>query len=123
MTCADSVIIPVVPDHYTIQGLNRFFETLGTVQELTNPNIIPLGILLVKYDERTNLSKSIGKSLPRIAKNNWNTKVFDTKIHHSIAIQYSQAEHTSIIDYDAENPVSLDYANFTKEIIREVENG
>lgn len=123
LTFAEYVIVPVVPDHYTINGLQRFFETLETIKDFTNPNIKPLGILLVKVDERTNISREMAENMPDVAKENWNVKVFDTKIHSSVAVQYSQIERVGLLDYDPNNVVAVDYSQFTKEVINEVENG
>lgn len=123
LTCANAVIIPVVPDHYTIKGLQMFFETLASIKEVTNPNIKPLGILLVMVEERTNISKELTENLPEVAKIKWNTKVFNTTIHRSVAVRYSQIQQTGVIDYDPSNTVAIDYALFTKELLSEVENG
>lgn len=120
LTFANYVLIPVEADRYATQGLQQFFNTVESIKEYSNPNLKVLGIFFVKYDDRTIIAKEFRDMLPEIAQKTWHTKVFDTKIHSSIAVKYSQLEQTSLIDYDASNTVSLDYAKLTKEILEEL---
>lgn len=123
LTAAQSVLIPVEPDRYSFMGLQRFFDTLEDIKDISNPSITPLGILLVKVDSRTNLSKEFLDSLPELALEKWKANVFDTKIRFSVAVKYSQIDQTGLSDYDPENTVSIDYEKLAKEVINEVANG
>lgn len=120
LSAATEVIIPLEPDRYSFMGLQRFFDTLDNIREIINPEIKPLGILLVKVDARTNISKEFLDSLPELAFSKWNTPVFNTKIRFSVAVKYSQIQQMGLSDFDSKNTVTMDYDTLAKEIMSEV---
>ena len=112
LVAADEVIIPVTADRYTVKGLSQL------VQKRLNPKLRIRGLLLVRYDERTNLNKSIGKSLLDIA-DQIGTKVFDTYIRDSVKCRESQTERMTLIKYAPKCTTEQDYEAFVKELLEE----
>ena len=118
LVAADEVIIPVTADRYTVKGLSQLTNTIAKVQKRLNPNLKIRGLLLVRFDERTNLNKSIGKSLVDIA-DQIGTKVFDTYIRDSVKCRESQTERMTLIKYAPKCTTELDYEAFVKELLEE----
>lgn len=116
LTAADRVIIPLTTDLFGLQGLTQLRDTIAEVQEFTNPELKVDGLLLVKYKERTNLTKEVLASLPEYTKL-LNTKVYETKIREAVATQEAQAARESLFTWAPASTTAEDYLNLLKEVI------
>lgn len=116
LTFANTVIVPVTADRYSLQGLSQLEETISAVKEYTNPGLTVAGLLLTKYNERTRLSKSVFGEMPQIAEH-LNTCVFDTKIRESTSAKEAQTMRQGLFSYNASCTTAVDYINFAKELI------
>ena len=114
LTAADKVIIPLTADLFGLQGLTQLHDTIAEVQEFTNPDLKVDGLLLVKYKERTNLTKEIHASLPEYTKL-LNTKVYETKIREAVATQEAQAARESLFTWAPTSTTAEDYMNLLDE--------
>jgi chromosome partitioning protein len=114
LTAADKVIIPLTADLFGLQGLTQLHDTIAEVQEFTNPNLKVDGLLLIKYKERTNLTKEIHASLPEYTKL-MNTKVYNTKIREAVATQEAQAARESLFTWAPASTTAEDYMNLLNE--------
>lgn len=116
LTVADEVIVPVTADRYSLQGLSQLRDTISAAQEYTNPNLKVAGLLLSKYNSRTNLSREVSESMPEIAKQ-LGTKIFNTHIRESTAAKEAQAIRCSLYEYALKSTTAIDYLTFIDEII------
>ena len=114
LTAADKVIIPLTADLFGLQGLTQLHDTIAEVQEFTNPGLKVDGLLLVKYKERTNLTKEIHAALPEYTKL-LNTKVYETKIREAVATQEAQAARQSLFTWAPASTTAEDYMNLLNE--------
>ena len=114
LTAADKVIIPLTADLFGLQGLTQLHDTIAEVQEFTNPGLKVDGLLLVKYKERTNLTKEIHAALPEYTKL-LNTKVYETKIREAVATQEAQAARQSLFAWAPTSTTAEDYMNLLNE--------
>lgn len=114
LTAADKVIIPLTADLFGLQGLTQLHDTIAEVQEFTNPGLTVDGLLLVKYKERTNLTKEIHAALPEYTKL-LNTKVYETKIREAVATQEAQAARESLFTWAPASTTAEDYMNLLNE--------
>ena len=80
-----------------------------------------MGILLVKYNKRTILSRNIKETLCNYAKV-INTSIFDTTIRQGISVTEAQYQQQPLIDYAIKSKPTLDYINFTNEVLERIEN-
>jgi len=122
LTAADKVIIPLTADLFGLQGLTQLHDTITEVQEFTNPDLKVDGLLLVKYKERTHLTKEIHASLPKYTKL-LNAKVYDTKIREAVATQEAQAARESLFSWAPESTTAQDYMSLLNEIMGGNNNG
>lgn len=118
LIAADKVIIPVTADRYGLQGLSQLSQTIQEVKKRPNPNLHIAGLLLVKFNPRTNLSQEVRESLEAIAEQ-MNTKLFKTYIRESVRAKEAQALRQSLIAYAPSSTTSLDYIAFTDEMLKE----
>lgn len=114
LTAANSLIIPMLADRYSLQGIAQLSDTIATVREYSNPNLIVDGILLTRYNGRTVLNRDVRDTITELAES-WHTKVFDTTIRQSITISEAQTQQESIFSYAPTSTTGQDYAAFVDE--------
>ena len=118
LTVADVVVAPMRAEQFSADGLSAFTETLSQVKAFTNPKIRLEGFLLVSYDGRANLYRSIRESMEAFAPQ-IGTKVFRTAIRRSVKLAESQEARMPLLFYAPKSPVESDYESFVDELIGE----
>ena len=118
LVAADEVVIPLTADRYSVQGLSELNNTINATKKRQNPNLNVAGLLLVKYNKRTLLSKEVKESLEEIAEK-MRTKLFTTTIRESTKAREAQATCTTLIKYDSNSTTARDYYDFANELIGE----
>jgi len=116
LTAADSLIIPVFAERFSLKGIAQLSETINETKKYSNPSLTIDGILLTCYDGRTVLARTLKNTLQEFAKI-LNTKLFDTKIRRSVAMGESQNEQKSIFNYSPSSTTALDYDAFITEYL------
>ena len=109
------VIIPTDARPLSIKGLDALEATIEAAQSVST-DLKVLGIVLVKFNERTVLNRQI-KGLLEERCQEMNTTVFDAKIRESIVVPEAQAMQQSLIDYAPRSKPCLDYYLLTAEIL------
>lgn len=117
LVASDYVIIPTEPRPFALQGLGRLHSTIETVRSSQNPNLKVLGILLIKYHNRTVLNRDIKDMIEDYAKL-MNTVVFNTTIREGIAVAEAQTVRQPLIDYAKSSNPNIDYKGFTSEVLK-----
>lgn len=118
----DYIIIPMEADAMSLTANLGMIGTIKAAQNTKNPNLEVLGILLNKYNWRTNLSKQVTKTAEKMAAD-IGTKVFKTKIRNNVSIPASVTEHIGITLYDKNSNGAKDFEKLTDEIERMVFDG
>lgn len=116
LICSDEVIIPVLTDRYSINGLSLLNDTITAVKKRQNPKLSVAGLLLTMYNGQTRLSRETKSALEDIAVA-MNTKVFDTAIRRSTKCQEAQAQKKMLIKYAPKSTTAEDYRLFVKELL------
>lgn len=115
LTAADSLIIPVQADLFSIEAVKEMVGTIASVRKYTNNNLKIEGLLLCRFQGRSILSRNCADSFEVLA-SNLGTKLFKTKIRESIAIKEAQALSQDIFSYSPKSNGAKDYESFCKEI-------
>lgn len=115
-TYANEVIIPTTAGIFAATGIAQLYNSIETVKKYCNPNIKIAGILLTKYNPRANIYKDI-RDLTETLGNKFNTKVYNTFIRNSIAIEEAQANKEDIYTYKLNSTVAQDYISFIDEYL------
>lgn len=119
LTASNSVMIPAQADIYSIQGIERLFETIRTIKQYTNKELTVAGILLTRYSDRAVLSKTIAEMAGQIS-SKMDSKLFNASIREAIAIKEAQISQQSIFDYAKTSKVAEDYMAFVDELLETV---
>ncbi|MCM1106210.1 MAG: ParA family protein [Blautia sp.] len=118
LIAADAVIIPVMADAYSLQGMKQLHDTIRAVQRRQNPSLRIAGLLLVKYSGRSNLEKTVLAELGEVA-GQMKTRLFDAKIRECVKTREAQEAHRLLVDYAPKCTTMQDYEEFAKELLEE----
>ncbi|MEA5034006.1 ParA family protein [Cloacibacillus evryensis] len=115
LTAADEVIIPCQADIFSLHGMAQLRDTIETVREYTNPKIRIGGILLVRHNPRTVLSRDITVTVVHAAES-LDTKVFKRTIRECVALREAQLNKVDIFTYKMDTNAAMDYCEFVGEV-------
>lgn len=113
LTAADSVIIPIQCEMYSLEGLGKLKNTISLVQEAINPQLTIEGILMTMYDSRLRLSSIMSQEI----KDNSADNVFDTIIHRNSKIGEAPNMHIPVALYDATCKGSQNFLELALEFL------
>lgn len=116
---ADTLVIPMLADIFSLQGIAQLSDTIQRMRQVCNPDLTVGGILLSRYDRRTILGRRIKETAAMVAEQ-IGTRIYNSTIRNSVAIQEAQTNQTSIFDYSPRSPAVRDYMAFCGEILEEV---
>lgn len=119
ISVSDRVIIPMQADIYSMQGLSREIDIIEDIRERTNKPIAIAGLLLLRYNPRSSLSKSIYNQLGTIA-DKFGTKVYKATIRESIAIKECQYLKANLFRDYKRNKVVEDCNAFIDEFLSDL---
>lgn len=116
LTAADSVIIPVQAEIYSLQGIGQLNKTIEAVKKYCNPALDIRGILITRYNARAIISRDMQSNLEDAAAQ-LNTKLYRTPIRECVSIKEAQAQQQDIYSYAPKSNASKDYADFLEEFM------
>ena len=117
LIAADRVIIPVTADSYAIQGIQQLYDTIMSVKKRQNKDLTIAGLLLVKYQGRSNLERETRDNIEKTARQ-MGTKLFKTVIRECVKTKEAQECKKLLIDYAPKCNTCLDYIDFAKEVVK-----
>ncbi len=113
LTAADSVIIPVQPEFFALEGLAKLIQTIRLVQNGINPNLAIEGFVVTMFDGRTKVHNQVLNQL----REHFQDMVFQTVIQRSIRLSEAPSYGKPIILYDVMNNGTSNYMNLAKEVL------
>jgi chromosome partitioning protein len=116
-TFANEIIIPTTAGIFAANGIRQLNVTVENVRKYCNPNVKVAGILLTKFNPRTNIGKQI-KELTKQLGRHIDAPIFETFIRNGIAVEEAQANRTDIFTYSSKSTVSEDYKAFINEYLK-----
>ena len=119
LIASDGVIIPTEARSFALNGLDALYDTIKFVRARYNNALQILGILLVKYNNRTIVNRKIAESLADRAAE-MQTSLFDSYIREGIAVPESQIFGKPLIDYAPTSKPAQDYRAFANEVIKRI---
>lgn len=117
LVASDYIIIPSEPKPFNFTGMVDMKETIDAVRKNHNPDLKVLGILLVKYNKRTNLTKLMQDSIDNYSRQ-LQTTVYESTIRESIVVPESQLAQQPLIYYAPSAKPTIDYKAFTTETLK-----
>ena len=113
LTAADSVIIPVQPEFFALEGLGKLLQTIRLVQGGVNPDLTIEGFVVTMFDGRTKVHNQVLGDL----KEHFGEMVFNTIIQRNIRLSEAPSHGKPIILYDVICNGTTNYLNLAKEVL------
>jgi chromosome partitioning protein len=115
LVAADSMIVPVQCEYYSLEGLGLLSRTLKLVQGSFNPSLEIEGILLTMFDPRNTLSHQVVAEVRKF----FPEKVYQTIIPRNVSLGEAPSHGKPAILYDARSKGAQSYLSLAKEILHE----
>ena len=113
LTAADSVMIPVQPEFFALEGLAKLIQTIRLVQSGINPDLTIEGFVVTMFDGRTKVHSQVVMQL----REHFKDMVFNTIIQRSIRLSEAPSYGKPIILYDVMNNGTANYMNLAREVL------
>ena len=113
LTAADSVIIPVQPELFALEGLRKPLQTVRIVQSGVNPSLQIEGFVVTMFDGRTRVHTQVLAEL----RDHFKDLVFNTVIQRNIRLSEAPSHGKPIILYDIMCNGSNNYLNLAREVM------
>ncbi len=113
LTAADSIIIPVQPEFFALEGLGKLLQTIRLVQGRPNPSLTIEGFLVTMFDGRTKVHNQVLSELQE----HFGEMVFKTIIQRNIRLSEAPSHGKPIILYDVICNGTTNYLNLAKEVL------
>lgn len=114
LSAADSVLIPMTCDYYTMLGVRLLLDTVREIKEEVNQNLRIEGLLPTRYDARTLHAREI-LDQTRSALGG-DIKVFDTIVRESVRFKESPITGRSVLSYASSSDGARAYRALAEEI-------
>ena len=113
LTAADSVMIPVQPEFFALEGLGKLLTTIRLVQSGPNRSLTIEGFVVTMFDGRTKVHNQVLGEL----KEHFADMVFQTIIQRNIRLSEAPSHGKPIILYDVVCNGTANYLNLAKEVL------
>ena len=113
LTAADSVIIPVQPEFFALEGLGKLLQTIRLVKNGLNPNLTIEGFVVTMFDGRTNLSLQVVDQV----KKHYKSKVFATSVPRNVRLGEAPSHALPINRYDPRSTGAEAYRSLAREVL------
>ncbi len=117
LSVADGAVIVSLPDVACLKANEGILDSIDEIKDATNPNLLVLGLLFGKNENRTSMSKQV-HDVAMAMMERVNSSVFDTSIRNAVVMGELVAVHQGVTDYAASSPVANDIRAFANELER-----
>lgn len=116
LSCADSVMIPVESEYFSLRGLALLMDTVEKVRDRLNFKLEVLGILVTMFDRRTLHAREVMERLVEA----FGDKVFDSVITRTVRFPETSVAGEPISTWAPKSSGAIQYRNLAAEVIQRV---
>jgi chromosome partitioning protein len=114
LCAADSVIIPVQCEFYSLEGFGKLKNTVSMVKEALNHNLEIEGVLLSMYDKRLRMANMVVEAI----RESISDPTYETIIHRNSKIGEAPSIGQPIVIYDVNAKGSINFLNLAFEFLK-----
>lgn len=118
LTASNFVIIPMLLEILSIQGLSQIIKFIQEIKITSNPEIEILGVLGVCVNESRKLTNEVLEFIDVAYK----VDVFNNRIHSNVKAAEAPSFAKSVIDYAPNSSSAKDYIAVTEELLKRIFN-
>ena len=112
LTAAGSVLIPLQPEYFALEGLARLLNTIEQIRAALNPTLTLEGIVLTMFDVRNNLSHQVASEV----RQHFSAQVFQSIIPRNVRISEASSHGKPVLLYDGQSRGSESYVQLASEL-------
>lgn len=113
LACADSVLIPMECEYFSLRGLALLTDTIEKVHDRLNPGLEIGGILATMFDPRTVHSRDVMARVVEV----FGDVVFDTAINRTVRFPETSVAGEPIISWAPKSSGAQAYRDVAAEVI------
>ena len=114
MIACDTIIVPMVCEHFALEGLAQLMLTIKKVKKKANPDLNIMGIVFTMLDKRLLSSNEIMREIKRSVASK---ALFKTELPPNVRISEAQSHGEPIVYYDKASKGADAYKRLSKEIL------
>lgn len=114
LTAADSVIIPVQCEVFSLAGLGKLKQTIGAIKNQFNNSLEIEGILMTMYDRRLRMANMVVDQVKEVVTD----RVFSTIVHRNSKIGEAPSVGQPIIMYDVTSKGAKMFLQLATELLK-----
>ena len=114
-TAADSVIVPMQCEFYSLEGLSHLIHTINRVKKTYNPDLNIRGLVLTMVDKRNSLTDQVANDIKRF----FGKKVYKTTIPRNVRVSEAPSFGKPALIYDIKCKGSKAYLHLAKEFLKQ----
>lgn len=113
LVAADSVIIPLQCEFFSLEGLSQLDQIIKTVRSNENPSLEIEGILFTMFDPRLNVTNMVVNEVKKA----FPDRVFETTIPRNVRLSEAPSYGMPVMYYDKSSKGTEAYARLGCEIL------
>ena len=114
LTGANSIIIPILCEFLSLEGLTQLMNTVWLVKQHLNSGLEIEGVVLTMKSARSNLVNQVSAEIRKF----FDKKVYNTAIPRNIRVAEAPSYGESVIDYDPKCKGAQAYMELTEEFLK-----
>lgn len=118
LTASDGLVIPLLCEYYSLEGLSQLTATVKRIQARTNPDLRLLGVQINMYDGRLNLTVSVLEEIKKF----FPGKIFRTPVPRSVRISEAPSYGMPITAYEPNGRGAAAYGALAVELMERCSN-
>ncbi|MCK4753708.1 MAG: ParA family protein [Calditrichia bacterium] len=113
ITAADSILIPVQCEYYSLKALGKFIRTVKKLSQKYNPDLDFKGFLITMFDKRIKKSQEISEEL----RYSFKDTVLETVIPRNSKISEAPSKGKPVALFDIASAGAVGYLHLAEEIL------
>jgi chromosome partitioning protein len=113
LVAADTVLIPMQAEYFALEGVSELLDTIERVRQELNPGLDIEGVVMVMYDDRTNLAQQVAENLHGY----FGDKLCATTIPRNVRLAEAPSHGKPALLYDARSRGAEAYIRLAKELM------
>ena len=114
LTAADGIVIPLLCEFYSLEGISQLTQTIRHVKSRVNPSLELIGVLVNMYDGRLTLTVQVMEEIKRY----FGAKLFARPVPRNVKLSEAPSYGVPIDIYDKYSKGARAYEEVTEELIR-----
>lgn len=113
LSAADSLMVPLQCEFFALEGLSQLLQTVERVQQLFNPDLGIIGVVLTMFDRRNRLTDQVADDVRSCLGN----LVFESAIPRNVRLSEAPSHGLPALIYDHSCTGSRAYMALARELI------